>query len=308
MSITVVIPSYKAEKTIAQAVTSVLESERLDVKIIVVEDGIYDNTSHILKSFDGRVVLHTMHENQGAQIARNFGLSLVDTKFVMFLDADDFLKPSFLFNLQETLSESSADLAFGVMEKLYEDTGKIKIYKPPIKQSRYQIAERWLRGQPGPHPCGVLWKTDVVRAIGGWHEGMSRNQDGEIILRALAYGYEVAVSTVSASVYRCHSGVRVSKTASEHSFHCQKVIISLLEEWMAREPDFDLKSSLAEFCVYVAIKAYKSGLDEIGLEWEKLSLSYKKHSQLIWFGSLKRRAKFSLITALGVKRTSAFVG
>lgn len=308
MSITVVIPSYKAEKTILQAVASVLESDRVDAKVVVIEDGVYDKTSQVLSNFDSRVTFHTFPENHGAQVARNFGLSLVDTEFVMFLDSDDYLKPDFLFYLREALSKSNAGLAFGAMESLYEDTGKKKVYKPPVGQSRFQIAERWLRGQPGPHPCGVLWKTDIVRSIGGWHEGMSRNQDGELVLRALACGYEVAVSTVSAGVYRCHAGARVSKTASEHSFHCQKVVVDLLEEWMAREPHFDLRASLAEFCVYVAVKAYKSGLDEVGSEWEKLSLSYKKHSQLIWYGSLKRRAKFSLITALGIKRISAFVG
>lgn len=308
MSTTVVIPAYKAEKTIRQAVASVLESIAVETNVIVVEDGVYDKTAEVLAEFGNRVSLHTFPKNQGAQKARNFGLSLVNTEFVMFLDSDDYLKPDFLYHLEATLSGSDAGLAFGAMEFLFEDTGKTKLFVPPEGQSRHQIAERWLRGQPGPHPCGILWRTDVVRSIGGWHEGMSRNQDGEIVLRALSKGHEVVVSNESASVYRCHGGERVSGKVSEHTFECQEVILNLMESWASRDKGFDFRPALSEFCIYVAMKAYRSGLDETGRKWEGVSRSYSRVYNLIWFGGWKRKVKFFLVSAFGVKFMSNFFG
>lgn len=308
MRTSVVIPAYKAERTIGKAIESLLESRDIEVDIIVVEDGCFDNTASIVEGFGRSVKLYSFSSNRGAQKARNFGLSKVITETVMFLDADDYVESTFLRALVDTLLSSSAGLAFGSMKTLYEDTGKTKLFVPTKGESRHRIAERWLRGQPGPHPCGVLWRTDVVRAIGGWHEDMARNQDGEIVLRALSKGYEVAVSDLGTSVYRCHQAERVSKRMTEETFQCQTKIIELIESWMSEDNSFDFNPSLSEFCIYVAIQAYKAGLNKIALEWESRSYSYSDIRRLVWYGSWKRKAKFLLLNLVGVKGVSKLAG
>jgi glycosyltransferase involved in cell wall biosynthesis len=298
---TVVIPSYKSERTIREAVSSVVNSNDVDATIIVVEDGLFDGTKAALREFRGKISHIEFQNNQGAQRARNHGLSMVETDTVMFLDADDYLRPDFLKGLIVALSESEAGLAFGAMELFFEDSGKTHLFIPPEGQSRHEIAERWLRGSPGPHPCGVLWKTDVVRRIGGWHERMHRNQDGEIVLRAIKMGHEVTISKESSAVCRQHNGERVSSNPSWDAFECQTIVLELMKEWNAEDDCFDFSLAIAEFCMYTAYHAYKAGHHTIGKEWEDKAATFTNTNSLIWHGPTRKRLKYGLIKTIGMQ-------
>ena len=95
ISISVVIPAYNAEKTLARALDSVLAQTRPSDEIIVVDDASTDRTVRLAKSYAERGVslLHA-RERRGAAAARNMGIAGARGQWIAFLDADDEWLPA----------------------------------------------------------------------------------------------------------------------------------------------------------------------------------------------------------------------
>jgi glycosyltransferase involved in cell wall biosynthesis len=92
-AVSVVIPAFNAERTIARTLQSALGQTFSDFEILVVDDGSVDATAHAAASVaDGRIRLLTQ-ANGGAASARNTGIMAARGDFVAFLDADDLWLP-----------------------------------------------------------------------------------------------------------------------------------------------------------------------------------------------------------------------
>ncbi|SFB77741.1 Glycosyltransferase, GT2 family [Tropicimonas isoalkanivorans] len=211
--VSVVIPCYNAAGFVARAVESVRGQEEVETQIIAIDDGSTDGTPDVLSKL-GQAVFWETGANAGACAARNRGLALADAPFTMFLDADDYIEPGTLAALVAALSEDNADIAFApVIERT--NTGD----RPPRRRPRTGCTSEfvidWITGSYIP-PCGVLWRTETVRSIGGWDENLRKNQDGELVLRAAIAGAKLAVSNEGAAVYWHHDGAhRISNVVSE---------------------------------------------------------------------------------------------
>jgi len=95
-SITAVIPCYNSESTIQQAVESVLNQSSPVNEIIVLDDHSLDQTVLILKELQKnhpQIQIITHDQNQGPSRLRNLGIQLAKSKYVAFLDADDYWHP-----------------------------------------------------------------------------------------------------------------------------------------------------------------------------------------------------------------------
>ena len=89
MKLSVIIPLYNAEIYIKEALDSLLAQKGIDIEIIVVDDESQDNSAEIVKKYP---VHYYKKTNGGASSARNYGLKHASGKYIMFLDADDYLK------------------------------------------------------------------------------------------------------------------------------------------------------------------------------------------------------------------------
>lgn len=94
MRVSVVIPAYRAERTIRRAVDSVLAQTHPADEIIVIDDGSPDNLAEVVeRTYGGRVILIRQPNGKTAK-ARNAGLDRATGDFVAFLDADDYWEPT----------------------------------------------------------------------------------------------------------------------------------------------------------------------------------------------------------------------
>jgi teichuronic acid biosynthesis glycosyltransferase TuaG len=109
MKIDVIIPVYNSEKTIVKAINSIL-SQSIDVeKIIVVDDCSIDNTKTIINRMqkDYSTILYKKNTlNLGAGNSRNIGLTLSKSRYVAFLDSDDYWNENHLMELSKSLEEN----------------------------------------------------------------------------------------------------------------------------------------------------------------------------------------------------------
>ena len=107
--ISVVIPCYQGEKTLAETLTSVREQHLQDWECVVVNVGSTDRGPEIARHFARRDhrfrVLDQPRGRAGA--ARNAGLGMAQGRYVHFLDADDVIYPSALEQLVEELQRST---------------------------------------------------------------------------------------------------------------------------------------------------------------------------------------------------------
>jgi glycosyltransferase involved in cell wall biosynthesis len=96
--VSVIIPCYNSERTIRNALLSVVQQSQRPLEIICVDDCSQDGTIEVIKSFAGEfsqqsVRIERMPENDGPGSARNHGWDLAKGDYVAFLDSDDFWHP-----------------------------------------------------------------------------------------------------------------------------------------------------------------------------------------------------------------------
>ena len=89
MKVSVVIPVFNGEATIAETLESVF-AQRFDggFEVIVVNDGSTDGTRAVLEKYGDRIRV-IEQENRGISAARNAGLKVSAGEYIALLDADD---------------------------------------------------------------------------------------------------------------------------------------------------------------------------------------------------------------------------
>ncbi|MEA3320536.1 MAG: glycosyltransferase family 2 protein [Bacillota bacterium] len=94
--VSVITPSYNAEKFISATIESVRTQTYTNWEMIIVDDCSKDTTREILKEYaeiDPRIKPIFLEENSGAAVARNTALKIAQGDYVAFLDSDDLWVP-----------------------------------------------------------------------------------------------------------------------------------------------------------------------------------------------------------------------
>jgi len=95
MKISVIIPAYNAEATLADCLESVARQTVRPFEVVLVDDGSTDNTRGVAARFEKRLMLRIVTQvNSGLGKARNAGMSAATGDAYAFLDADDIWLPS----------------------------------------------------------------------------------------------------------------------------------------------------------------------------------------------------------------------
>lgn len=92
IAVSVVMPAYNAEKTIGQAIQSVLNQTHKEFELIIVDDCSKDSTLSIIRDFqyrDSRIRVLKNNVNLGVSDSRNNGVEVARFNWVAFLDSDD---------------------------------------------------------------------------------------------------------------------------------------------------------------------------------------------------------------------------
>lgn len=89
--VSVIIPVFNKEKYVSSAIESVLSQTRVQLEIIVVNDGSTDNSLEAVNRFTDSRINVIDQANQGVERARNLGFSKSVGSFIVFLDADDLM-------------------------------------------------------------------------------------------------------------------------------------------------------------------------------------------------------------------------
>lgn len=102
MKVSVIIPVFNEEKTIADCLNSLLEQSYKDIEIIIIDDGSTDKTVEIVKQYPVRLLTQT---HQGPGIARNLGAKEAKGEILVFVDGDMVFDERFVEKLTEPIRD-----------------------------------------------------------------------------------------------------------------------------------------------------------------------------------------------------------
>lgn len=99
----VVVPLYNKGDQVVRAVQSILEQTYPAQEILVIDDGSTDLGPDLVSAMNEPKIQVISQSNQGESAARNTGVSIATSKYVAFLDADDWWEPNHLESLAALL-------------------------------------------------------------------------------------------------------------------------------------------------------------------------------------------------------------
>lgn len=122
--VSIVMPAYKAERFIAEAVASVRAQTYPQWELLIVDDCSPDGTwaeAERLAALDSRIRCQRTPKNVGAAGARNLALDLSRGQYIAFLDADDRWSPDKLEKQLRYMRENNAAIVCSGYEKMDEN-------------------------------------------------------------------------------------------------------------------------------------------------------------------------------------------
>lgn len=268
-AVSVVIPAFKAEETLRRAIESAL-SEVAPVNIVVVLDGPNGALEQMARGAADGIQVMVLPTQRGAPVCRNVGLCLVNTRYVMFLDADDYVEGGFFRFATAAADRYRADLVLGRFSFEMPDGTRTPVDTSRRYEdfSRASVMKRWLAGDYTP-PCAVVWRSDFVREIGGWDQSLAKNQDGDLIYRALLADPAIAACAGGQGIYvQEENPNRITLRNTQRTLDSQ---LAVLEKVRARLPElpFDPAPELALAYYSLARLAYSGNFVDFGARAEQ---------------------------------------
>lgn len=121
--IAIIIPVYNAEQYLEECIQSILQQTYSKLDVVIVDDGSTDNSYNLclqLAKRDIRIkVLHK--ENGGPLSAKKMGIENTLAKYIMFVDADDWIKPEMCEALYKRITLENVDLVTSGIIRYFAD-------------------------------------------------------------------------------------------------------------------------------------------------------------------------------------------
>ena len=189
MKVSVVIPAYNAQKTIAETVEQSVAQAKgpIEVEVVVVDDGSDDNTAIIAESAGATVI---RQENAGPAAARNQGWRSATGQVICFIDSDCVPTAGWLENLLDGFSDGKV----GAVAGSYEIANASSWLAQWVHQ---EIIERHKRMPPFVRAFGsynVAIPRYVLEATGGFDPKYRRasGEDNDLSYRIIKKGWRIA--------------------------------------------------------------------------------------------------------------------
>ena len=198
--VSVYIPTYNYGAYLEKSVESVLKQNYNDWELIIIDDGSTDETGAILAKFKGNPKIRIYHQqNQGLTKANNKAIRLARGKYVMRVDADDYLDENALLVLANVLDyKPEVALAYPDYYIVSEDGELLRLER---RSKVYEEDE--LLDLPSHAACAMIRKSCLIE-LGGYNEDVSC-QDGYDLWIRLIQKFQVYNVNLPLFYYRRHA-------------------------------------------------------------------------------------------------------
>ena len=215
-------PTFNAEKFIAESIDSVLGQSYSHIELIVIDDGSSDGTSEVIRPYLDRISYFRYDNFGGPSRPRNIGISKAKGEFVALCDSDDVLEPNAiedavaLFSDFPEINVSCADYRIinehgavineSALAK-HQDFRKDLVETPVpgvYLMDGWQMYTRLLRGL-FLGTSAVVVRKQVFSEVGQFDESLKNSDDREMWLRIARMGHRFGFRDRILYSYRKHS-------------------------------------------------------------------------------------------------------
>lgn len=170
MQVSVIITCHNYGRYLARAIRSAVNQSvpKSEYEVIVIDDGSKDETPKVMQAFSGLIKPVMLKKNMGLAVARNTGIKMALGRYVVNLDADDYMDENLI--LLETMflnANPSWDAVSCDYIVVDDDENHI---------------ER-LNGDDNPIACGVMFRTDRLYAVGLYDEKFKMREEEDLRIR-----------------------------------------------------------------------------------------------------------------------------
>lgn len=208
--ISAVLPNYNYARYVTRAVDSLLSQSVAadDLEVIVVDDASTDDSWGVLQRYraDPRVVLLRHEQNAGIAASWNDGMRVARGRYIVSLDADDFVLQRDALALEAGLLDTDHAAALVLVDHVIVDEddrplGR-KRTRVPRRMSAKDAFRRLLVENFVTH-SGVMLRAACIAELGGYDPQFLFNQDYELWLR-IASRWDFLHIARSLFAYRFH--------------------------------------------------------------------------------------------------------
>lgn len=172
--ISIIVPIYNAEKYLHECINSILNQTYKSFELILVDDGSNDKSWEIISEYSRKYnkIIGIKKKNRGSNSARKRGLEIASGKFIMFVDADDYIDKSLCSKLIYFMLSEDVDIVLSREMKILdgEKIGAIGKW-PQGKYSGITIAENIINlncfysENMSGGLCADLFKKEIISPI-----------------------------------------------------------------------------------------------------------------------------------------------
>ncbi|MFC1930555.1 glycosyltransferase family 2 protein [Chloroflexota bacterium] len=172
MNVSVIIATYNYARYIGRAIRSVINQSfpKDSYEIIVVDDGSTDNTIKVLEPFREWIKVVSLGQHKGLPYACNEGIEKALGRYVVRVDADDYVHEDFLKVEYLYLSLNT-----------HFDAVACDYYL--VDENENHIARKNV--DTDPIACGIMFKKDNLVDIGLYDENFLMLEEVELRIRYL---------------------------------------------------------------------------------------------------------------------------
>lgn len=198
MNFSIITPNLNYGRFLGDCLRSVSEQDGIELEHLIMDGGSSDESEEIVSSYPHATWLQ--RRDNGISDAINKGFDRARGEWVMWLNADDRLKPGALEAVLENLSESSADLVFGNWSFMNANGAILRDVR----------AARWSRFVHVHHHCLIASTACFLRRATIVDEGFRLRSDfhyvmdGEFYARLAAEGKVFERVNLGVADFRLH--------------------------------------------------------------------------------------------------------
>lgn len=201
--VSVIIPCYNQGKYLEDALASLYKQTFQDLEIIIINDGSTDNSQKIIDKIEHPKVIKIHQTNKGVASARNEGIKRASGEYILPLDADDKIAPTYI---EKALYHMEKNPNLGIVYCEAELFGqKTKKWKLPPYTLLDMLKANCIF-------CTALFKKADWEAVGGYREQQeSFWEDYDFWLSLIERGREVFQIPEALFYYRQYEQTSRSK-------------------------------------------------------------------------------------------------
>lgn len=186
LQLSVIIPVYNRSKIVCRTLDSVKAQTYRPLKLILVDNASSDDSLFTLLHWSSQnqtedFLIEVLSEDkEGAAAARNAGLAIAGTPWVMFFDSDDYMHPDHIASAFDTLARNPYADIVGWDVNLHTLDDKVVTKKFADKDCLYScIIDGTMATQR------YMVRTSLLMTAGGWNDSVRVWDDIELGTRLL---------------------------------------------------------------------------------------------------------------------------